>query len=257
MYSLKKKSILLVVLAMVFVCIPVIEYVAVNAENSYSYGDINGDGDINTKDIVRLMKYIAEDGEGIEAYSTDLNGDDRTDARDLVRLMKYIADKAVDSDDSDSSGSSSGDSVTAVTDTEVSVDETEPGGNIEDSTGEMQKQVFEIVNRERNANGLSSLRYATEAQAAADTRAKEIVTLFEHSRPDGRSCFTALEEIGISFMAAGENIAKGQPSAESVMNSWMNSAGHRENILNSNYSAIAVGCYKSGGTYYWVQLFIG
>ena len=104
---------------MVFVCIPVIEYVAVNAENSYSYGDINGDGDINTKDIVRLMKYIAEDGEGIEAYGTDLNGDDRTDARDLVRLMKYIADKAVDSDDSDSSGSSSGDSVTAVTDTEV------------------------------------------------------------------------------------------------------------------------------------------
>ena len=95
-------------------------------------GDINGDGDINTKDIVRLMKYIAEDGEGIEAYSTDLNGDDRTDARDLVRLMKYIADKAVDSDDSDSSGSSSGDSVTAVTDTEVSVDETEPSGNIED-----------------------------------------------------------------------------------------------------------------------------
>lgn len=255
MYSLKKKSILLVVLAMVFVCIPVIEYVAVNAENGYSYGDINGDGDINTKDIVRLMKYIAEDGEGIEAYGTDLNGDNGTDARDLVRLMKYIADKADDSDGF--SGSSSGDSVTAVTDTEVSVDETETSGNIENSTGEMQKQVFEIVNRERNANGLSSLRYATEAQAAADIRAKEIVTLFEHSRPDGTSCFTALEEIGIRFMAAGENIAKGQPSSESVMNSWMNSAGHRENILNSNYSAIAVGCYKSGGTYYWVQLFIG
>ena len=106
MANLKRKNVLLVILAIVLVCIPVIGYAAVNAENSFSYGDINGDGEVNTKDLVRLMKYIANDGEGIEAYGTDLNGDKKTDAKDLVRLMKYIANGG------DSSDGSSSDSVT-------------------------------------------------------------------------------------------------------------------------------------------------
>lgn len=106
MANLKRKNVLLVILAIVLVCIPVIGYAAVNAENSFSYGDINGDGEVNTKDLVRLMKYIANDGEGIEAHGTDLNGDKKTDAKDLVRLMKYIANGG------DSSDGSSSDSVT-------------------------------------------------------------------------------------------------------------------------------------------------
>ena len=116
MSILKKKNILLVVLAVVLVCIPIIGFAAVNAENSHSYGDINGDGDINTKDIVRLMKYIANNGEGIEAYGTDLNNDNVTNSKDLVRLMKYIANGGSNSDDS--SDVSSSDSVTTVPDTE-------------------------------------------------------------------------------------------------------------------------------------------
>ena len=99
-------------LAVVLVCIPIIGFAAVNAENSHSYGDINGDGDINTKDIVRLMKYIANNGEGIEAYGTDLNNDNVTNSKDLVRLMKYIANG--DSNSDDSSDVSSSDSVTTV-----------------------------------------------------------------------------------------------------------------------------------------------
>ena len=56
------------------------------------YGDINNDGNVDTADLVRLMKYIAADGEGVEAVGTDLNNDNITDTRDLIRLMKYIAD---------------------------------------------------------------------------------------------------------------------------------------------------------------------
>ena len=66
-----------------------------------------------------------------------------------------------------------------------------------------------------------------------------------------------LDEQGVNYMSAGENIAYGQRTPEEVMNAWMNSQGHRENILNSRYTSIGVGCYQSSnGTLYWTQLFI-
>ena len=79
--------------------------------------------------------------------------------------------------------------------------------------------------------------------------------MFSHTRPDGRSCFTALTDLGISYGGAGENIAYGQSSPEEVMTAWMNSSGHRANILNSSFTKLGVGVYKSGNTIYWVQLF--
>ena len=95
-----------------------------------------------------------------------------------------------------------------------------------------------------------------ELNAEAQARANEIVTLFDHSSPDGSSCFTVFGEYGVAYMAAGENIAAGQTTPESVMNSWMNSSGHRSNILGGNFGHIGVG-YVQGGSYghYWVQLF--
>ena len=73
-----------------------------------------------------------------------------------------------------------------------------------------------------------------------------------------REAVTALKEQGASYRAAGENIAYGQRSAEQVMEGWMNSSGHRANILNAQYTAIGVGVYRSAsGTLHWVQLFIG
>jgi len=87
--------------------------------------------------------------------------------------------------------------------------------------------------------------------AAAQVRAKEIKTSFSHTRPDGRSCFTALDEAGASYMGAGENIAIGQRTPEQVVNDWMNSEGHRKNILNSNFKYIGVGVDGTA----WTQLF--
>ncbi len=119
-----------------------------------------------------------------------------------------------------------------------------------------RKAVFDLVNEQRAANGLSALKYRDDVQKAADIRAEEIITKFAHTRPNGTSCFTVLKETGVSYRAAGENIAYGQRSPQAVMNAWMNSSGHRANILSSNYTGMAVGYVSRGGVNYWVQLFV-
>lgn len=87
-------------------------------------------------------------------------------------------------------------------------------------------------------------------------RAVETKTLFSHTRPDGSSFSTALKEQGVSYRGAGENIAWGQKTPEQVMEGWMNSAGHRANIMNEKYTSLGVGYYQSEtGVNYWTQLF--
>ena len=123
------------------------------------------------------------------------------------------------------------------------------------SLSEYAQAVFNSVNAERQKAGLSTLSYDGQLDQAANVRAQEIVQSFSHTRPDGRSTFSILSDLGISYTSAGENIAYGQRSPEEVMTGWMNSEGHRANILNSNFTSIGVGVYKSGNTLYWVQLF--
>lgn len=123
-------------------------------------------------------------------------------------------------------------------------------------TDELAVQVLELVNEERQKAGLGKLALDAEASEAARVRAEEISTLFSHVRPDGSSFSTALEEAGADFRFSGENIAYGQRSAGEVMEGWMNSSGHRANILGRNYENIGIGCYRdASGTLYWVQLF--
>ena len=126
------------------------------------------------------------------------------------------------------------------------------------SSSDYVSEVVRLVNIERTERGLSALTMDTTLNAAAAERAKEIIVNFAHERPDGSSCFTILREYGVSYRAAAENIAGGQPTPEAVVNSWMNSPGHRANILNSSLRKIGVG-YARGGQYgtYWVQLFTG
>lgn len=129
-------------------------------------------------------------------------------------------------------------------------------GGESQSNSEYKKAVFDLVNEQRKANGLSALAYRDDVQKAADIRAKEIITNFSHTRPNGTSCFTALKETGVSYRSAGENIAYGQRSPQAVMTAWMNSSGHRANILSSNFTGMAVGHVNYGGVNYWVQLFV-
>lgn len=117
--------------------------------------------------------------------------------------------------------------------------------------------VLKLVNEERAKAGLPALTLHAGATRAAQQRAGEIETSFSHTRPDGSNFTTALTAAGVSYRAAGENIAYGQKSAKQVMQDWMNSAGHRANIMNANYSSIGIGHYKNAaGVDYWTQLFI-
>lgn len=122
-------------------------------------------------------------------------------------------------------------------------------------TEQYAKKVCEIVNQERLADGKNSLKWDDKLGACAAKRARELAETFSHSRPDGSSCFTIYEEYGVTLRTAGENIAMGQRTPESVMKSWMNSAGHKANILNDNFGKIGVGYYYANGNHYWVQMF--
>lgn len=118
-------------------------------------------------------------------------------------------------------------------------------------------QVVKLVNEERAKAGLSPLSVNAGASGAALTRARELESSFSHTRPNGSEFSTALTEAGVSYRGAGENIAYGQKSPEQVMQGWMNSAGHRANILNGSFTSIGVGHYRSAaGVDYWTQLFV-
>ena len=113
-------------------------------------------------------------------------------------------------------------------------------------------KVFEIVNQERIKAGVKPLKFNNDMYKAAMVRAKECDESFSHDRPNGTSCFTALKEAGVKYFSAGENIAMGYRTPADVMKGWMDSEGHRNNILNPNFTDFACGVYKSG---YWSQFF--
>ncbi len=118
-------------------------------------------------------------------------------------------------------------------------------------------EVVELVNKVREENGLGKLTTTPELMKTAQIRAEETVTVFEHTRPDGTLCFTAFQQNGVKYNKAGENIAAGQNTPAEVMESWLNSPGHRANILNTNFNRIGVGCYQTNNVYgiYWTQCF--
>ncbi len=116
----------------------------------------------------------------------------------------------------------------------------------------MAYDVLRLVNKERKARGYSELVMDKKLLASAMLRASEQRISMGHIRPDGSECFTAFDWTS----AAAENVAYGYTTANDVMNGWMNSSGHRANILGG-YTKIGIGCVYVDGTYYWSQLFSG
>lgn len=119
--------------------------------------------------------------------------------------------------------------------------------------------VLSLVNSHRSAAGLSSLKYSSSMQKAADTRAKECASSFSHTRPDGSRAYTALTERGLTFTAFGENLfaAMGMDSvsAEFAVEQWMASPGHRDNIMKAEFTHMCIGVAYKGDEVYVVQLF--
>lgn len=123
-----------------------------------------------------------------------------------------------------------------------------------------ESDMLKQVNAQRAKNGKSALTLNQSLCASARVRASEIAKdgCFSHTRPDGSGCFTAIS--GVSYRTAGENIAMGTwgyYGVDEIMDGWMNSEGHRANILNGDFSEVGFGCVVVNGNGYWVQMFIG
>lgn len=122
-----------------------------------------------------------------------------------------------------------------------------------------ENKVIALVNKERSKRGLSMLAKDARLARTARLKSQEMVTknYFSHTSPVYGSPFTMMQSFGIRFTAAGENIAMGQKTPEAVMSAWMNSPGHRSNILSPAYNRIGIGyARKSNGVAYWTQEFI-
>lgn len=125
----------------------------------------------------------------------------------------------------------------------------------ENTYTDLINEVYEITNNYRSLVGVSSLTLDSSLVEAASIRAKELSDSFSHTRPNGSSCFTVLSGLGISYGTAGENIAAGYSSSQSVMEGWRSSSGHYQNIISSKFKKIGIGVNIVNNQYYWVQIF--
>ena len=119
------------------------------------------------------------------------------------------------------------------------------------------KDIFELVNQEREKNNVPALTYNKEIQDAADLRAKEASESFSHTRPDGSSCHDVIK---LEYYATGENLLmadKEIATAENMMKTWMDSEGHRANILLKDFTEMAIGIYEKDNIVYATQIFLG
>lgn len=122
-----------------------------------------------------------------------------------------------------------------------------------------EQEVLDLVNVERSQAGLSPLQMDVDLAAVARDKSKDMrdYGYFSHTSPTYGSPFDMMTQYGIQYRAAGENIAAGQKSPTEVMQAWMDSPGHRENIMNADYTHLGVGLVEGGSYgYYWTQMFI-
>ncbi|MFE2512963.1 CAP domain-containing protein, partial [Streptomyces naganishii] len=118
-------------------------------------------------------------------------------------------------------------------------------------------QVVALVNQERAKAGCGALTEDPQLDAAAQGHSDDMAArdFFDHTNPDGKDPGQRITAAGYRWSTYGENIARGQQTPESVMNSWMNSPGHRANILNCSFKDIGVGVHKGSGGPWWTQDF--
>jgi uncharacterized YkwD family protein len=120
----------------------------------------------------------------------------------------------------------------------------------------VESRVIELTNAERRRAGLPALQADTKLSNVAREKSRDMQQkgYFSHQSPTYGSPFDMMRDFGITYQSAGENIAKGQRTPEEVVQAWMNSEGHRKNILSGNYTHIGVGYAETGN--HWTQMFI-
>ena len=165
----------------------------------------------------------------------------------FVEKEKYDEELAVNTEDNNQNDNNE-------TVNDSNNNETVNNNDNNNNSNSLSAQIVEICNDYRAAEGLDPLLEDPELDALAEIRADEIIIYFEHERPDGSDCFTVMKDYKCTL--CGENIAAGQGDPKDVVEAWMNSPGHRANIMNKDFKKIGVG-YSEGGEYgkYWAQLF--
>jgi uncharacterized YkwD family protein len=118
------------------------------------------------------------------------------------------------------------------------------------------QQVVDLTNEQRSRNGLPALQIDTQLSQVAQRKSMDMQQngYFSHTSPTYGSPFDMMRDFGVSYRTAGENIAQGQRTPQEVVQAWMNSEGHRRNILNSSFTHIGIG-YEANG-HHWTQMFI-
>ena len=156
----------------------------------------------------------------------------------------------------------SGNGTTSKPDNNTGSDSNNSGSTNQGSTNfaAYQQEVVNLVNKERAKYGLSALKSNSSLANVATIKSQDMVNknYFSHTSPTYGSPFDMMKQFGISYKTAGENIAMGQKTPSEVVTAWMNSEGHRKNILSSSFTQIGVGVAKNAnGQLYWTQMFIG
>lgn len=190
---------------------------------------------INQNKVISTNTYIDKDN---EIVNSNLEKEEVTNIEEKISDTDYKEYKEISKDDINEY-----DSITI--------------NNIqnENTYTDLINEVYEITNNYRSLVGVSSLTLDSSLVEAASIRAKELSDSFSHTRPNGSSCFTVLSELGISYGTAGENIAAGYSSSQSVMEGWRSSSGHYQNIISSKFKKIGIGVNIINNQYYWVQIF--
>ena len=128
---------------------------------------------------------------------------------------------------------------------------------IDSTVSSFEREVVRLVNEERAKHGLKPLTENWELSRVARYKSQDMVDnrYFSHTSPTYGTPFQMIKAFGLTYRTAGENIAYGQRTPKAVVNAWMNSSGHRANILNASYTQIGVGYVANGN--YWTQMFMG
>ena len=249
----------------------------------FIYGDVNNDKKVSMVDAVLIMRNTLglNDLSADAAVRADVDGDSSVTIKDSINVLRYICGildtfpveegptqkptEAPTAEPTEKPTQKPTEAPTAAPTEKPTQKPTEAPAelptnscnSIYDADTEkdcytLSYKVFEIVNQERIKAGVKPLKFNNDMYKAAMVRAKECDESFSHDRPNGTSCFTALKEAGVKYLSAGENIAMGYRTPADVMKGWMDSEGHRNNILNPNFTDFACGVYKSG---YWSQFF--
>ncbi len=231
------KRLLALMMALMLICSAAVGTTSVSAQTApapitYIPGDITDDGVVDMLDAVAMFKHTSGDTEvpAVQQEKADYNRDGEIDMQDTMAVFRVASGEA----------------------------KRKPAFTPPD---EMELAVFELINVERAKAGVDPLVYVYASQELADIRVDEVNQYFSHTRPNGEICFSVYDEFDMSdqaVMSGGENIAWGHRSPEEVMAAWMNSTGHRDNILNPNFTGVIVGVQEDAtypGYYGWMQYF--